>query len=151
MNTAFPFRSYPASKRLVPSCRCAGGVPPVHNRFPCSGPVPSLANWMITLLSGVSISLCKQPLFGPFTDPVQLVVYTGPLLFVTKLYTNTFSELDPLVSPPTRSEEHTSELQSHHDLVCRLLLEKKKKQINHDHDDTVLYTLHHIVGANRRS
>src|SRR5437667_7358451 len=28
----------------------------------------------------------------------------------------------------TRSEEHTSELQSHHDLVCRLLLEKKKKQ-----------------------
>src|SRR5471032_1131704 len=27
-----------------------------------------------------------------------------------------------------RSEEHTSELQSHHDLVCRLLLEKKKKQ-----------------------
>src|SRR6266540_6015959 len=29
---------------------------------------------------------------------------------------------------PIRSEEHTSELQSHHDLVCRLLLEKKKKQ-----------------------
>src|SRR5437773_95064 len=28
---------------------------------------------------------------------------------------------------PSRSEEHTSELQSHHDLVCRLLLEKKKK------------------------
>src|SRR5437588_3544556 len=29
-----------------------------------------------------------------------------------------------------RSEEHTSELQSHSDLVCRLLLEKKKKQKN---------------------
>src|SRR5438132_10816608 len=29
---------------------------------------------------------------------------------------------------PQRSEEHTSELQSHSDLVCRLLLEKKKKQ-----------------------
>src|SRR5260221_6134720 len=28
-----------------------------------------------------------------------------------------------------RSEEHTSELQSHSDLVCRLLLEKKKKNI----------------------
>src|SRR5437773_1640290 len=27
-----------------------------------------------------------------------------------------------------RSEEHTSELQSHHDLVCRLLLEKKKER-----------------------
>src|SRR6266540_254498 len=31
-----------------------------------------------------------------------------------------------------RSEEHTSELQSHHDLVCRLLLEKKKTKIKKD-------------------
>src|SRR5437773_8814568 len=31
-----------------------------------------------------------------------------------------------MYAPNTRSEEHTSELQSHHDLVCRLLLEKKK-------------------------
>src|SRR5207249_10892268 len=30
-----------------------------------------------------------------------------------------------------RSEEHTSELQSRFDLVCRLLLEKKKKNITH--------------------
>src|SRR5438034_6484185 len=30
-----------------------------------------------------------------------------------------------------RSEEHTSELQSHSDLVCRLLLEKKKHQRQH--------------------
>src|SRR5260221_5233297 len=30
----------------------------------------------------------------------------------------------------TRSEEHTSELQSHSDLVCRLLLEKKKNYLN---------------------
>src|SRR2546427_7139657 len=29
--------------------------------------------------------------------------------------------------PPSRSEEHTSELQSQSNLVCRLLLEKKKK------------------------
>src|SRR5437667_7817812 len=31
----------------------------------------------------------------------------------------------PPMSRRWRSEEHTSELQSHHDLVCRLLLEKK--------------------------
>src|SRR5438034_8063372 len=31
-----------------------------------------------------------------------------------------------------RSEEHTSELQSHSDLVCRLLLEKKKTRENRD-------------------
>src|SRR5690242_20836616 len=33
-----------------------------------------------------------------------------------------------LVEPHKRSEEHTSELQSHVNLVCRLLLEKKKKK-----------------------
>src|SRR5437773_4236901 len=40
--------------------------------------------------------------------------------------------LDPgtVRSRARRSEEHTSELQSHHDLVCRLLLEKKKKKKN---------------------
>src|SRR5690349_23257646 len=32
--------------------------------------------------------------------------------------------------PVSRSEEHTSELQSRRDLVCRLLLEKKKQKIN---------------------
>src|SRR5438132_9055101 len=31
----------------------------------------------------------------------------------------------------SRSEEHTSELQSHSDLVCRLLLEKKKQHRRH--------------------
>src|SRR5690242_15723526 len=31
-----------------------------------------------------------------------------------------------------RSEEHTSELQSHVNLVCRLLLEKKKNKMNND-------------------
>src|SRR5438094_4168764 len=31
-------------------------------------------------------------------------------------------------TPVSRSEEHTSELQSPYDLVCRLLLEKKKKK-----------------------
>src|SRR6266496_4922745 len=38
-----------------------------------------------------------------------------------------------------RSEEHTSELQSRRDLVCRLLLEKKKKKHNrtlHNHKKT---------------
>src|SRR5260370_29140500 len=35
----------------------------------------------------------------------------------------------------TRSEEHTSELQSHLNLVCRLLLEKKKKSENSERHD----------------
>src|SRR5947208_13453423 len=35
-----------------------------------------------------------------------------------------------------RSEEHTSELQSPDHLVCRLLLEKKKKTNKHQHNET---------------
>src|SRR5437773_9513327 len=38
-----------------------------------------------------------------------------------------------------RSEEHTSELQSHHDLVCRLLLEKGKKESQHRSDRSTFY------------
>src|SRR2546426_8272014 len=41
--------------------------------------------------------------------------------------------LDPDRAGPGRSEEHTSELQSPCNLVCRLLLEKKKKNINTNH------------------
>src|SRR2546430_5172597 len=36
----------------------------------------------------------------------------------------------PIQPRPIRSEEHTSELQSQSNLVCRLLLEKKKKKLN---------------------
>src|SRR5436190_8803734 len=39
-----------------------------------------------------------------------------------------------------RSEEHTSELQSHSDLVCRLLLEKKKKYNNHQPTANQIHT-----------
>src|SRR5437588_7070034 len=37
------------------------------------------------------------------------------------------AQMSAAVTAFVRSEEHTSELQSHSDLVCRLLLEKKKK------------------------
>src|SRR5438874_7327169 len=37
-------------------------------------------------------------------------------------------ETDAARGRPPRSEEHTSELQSRRDLVCRLLLEKKKQK-----------------------
>src|SRR3989441_2882721 len=42
--------------------------------------------------------------------------------------------LPDIYSPELRSEEHTSELQSLAYLVCRLLLEKKKKRQKHKHD-----------------
>src|SRR5437667_1893964 len=42
-------------------------------------------------------------------------------------FSTTRSSWFDFATKKVRSEEHTSELQSHHDLVCRLLLEKKKK------------------------
>ena len=43
-------------------------------------------------------------------------------------FVETWVDLESVIQSEVirRSEEHTSELQSHHDLVCRLLLEKKK-------------------------
>src|SRR5690349_23964870 len=45
----------------------------------------------------------------------------------------------PRLQPRKRSEEHTSELQSRRDLVCRLLLEKKKQHLLVD----VALSVHH--------
>src|SRR5260370_2184444 len=52
-------------------------------------------------------------------------------------------------SVPPRSEEHTSELQSHFNLVCRLLLEKKKQNHNDRSDDPgVRRTIEAVVREN---
>src|SRR5260370_8856771 len=65
--------------------------------------------------------------------------------FASCVQTITVRDITPpsLVIPANvvlRSEEHTSELQSHLNLVCRLLLEKKKRtpllSIPHIHDHT---------------
>src|SRR5947207_12475593 len=45
--------------------------------------------------------------------------------YLIEITSKIFRKIDPETAKP-RSEEHTSELQSHSDLVCRLLLEKKK-------------------------
>src|SRR5260370_25314632 len=52
------------------------------------------------------------------------------VVFHRHVHTQTLRHLRSDAEPDPRSEEHTSELQSHLNLVCRLLLEKKKKTIN---------------------
>src|SRR5476649_1030192 len=71
-------------------------------------------------------------------------------------YTTLFRSLPPpsrrafaRATPPPRnagerSEEHTSELQSHSDLVCRLLLEKKKKEIVNEMNGEVTFAFANI-------
>src|SRR5690606_41038157 len=56
--------------------------------------------------------------------PEQLLQLRGGL-FICRRQVN---EQAILPTPAARSEEHTSELQSRENLVCRLLLEKKKKK-----------------------
>src|SRR5260370_24687591 len=46
-----------------------------------------------------------------------------------------------------RSEEHTSELQSHLNLVCRLLLEKKKKKLKIKSMIALLYNVEHAAST----
>src|SRR5260370_26722709 len=48
-----------------------------------------------------------------------------------------------------RSEEHTSELQSHLNLVCRLLLEKKKKNVTEAYSESSAPS--HTTHQNRRA
>src|SRR5260370_32227848 len=48
-----------------------------------------------------------------------------------RVVVNVDRHLNVLMGELCRSEEHTSELQSHLNLVCRLLLEKKKYHVSH--------------------
>src|SRR5438034_6936774 len=61
---------------------------------------------------------------GAFPEHPQVIVMTGFQEVATAVEAMKLGAYDYLTKP--RSEEHTSELQSHSDLVCRLLLEKKK-------------------------
>src|SRR3712207_7171284 len=70
--------------------------------------------------------------FRWLTAPRSTVVQAGPVH--TGLTDDPDAEADRLLRLlvlPVRSEEHTSELQSRQYLVCRLLLEKKKKTTIH--------------------
>src|SRR2546427_7853490 len=58
---------------------------------------------------------------------------TGEIPVREDLQANTVNGVPPWF---VRSEEHTSELQSQSNLVCRLLLEKKKKKL-HDHNTKI--------------
>src|SRR6266496_6781767 len=72
-------------------------------------------------------------LFFFFNDTATTEIYTLSLhdaLPISPSRIETALRMCCRLTPPrrNRSEEHTSELQSRRDLVCRLLLEKKKKQ-----------------------
>src|SRR5207302_2570768 len=81
-----------------------------------------------------------SPLIGGYVDGAGVVrgsVFTDPLIVPPALRPVPISAFGSNPAGPAigrtprsaRSEEHTSELQSRENLVCRLLLEKKKAQV----------------------
>src|SRR4030066_2307087 len=77
----------------------------------------------------------SSPFFFFFNDTATTEIYTLSLHDALPICVNAAAWIRPVqglahrgTSP--RSEEHTSELQSHLNLVCRLLLEKKKNIIS---------------------
>src|SRR4051812_49943987 len=64
----------------------------------------------------------------------ETIICPNSLVMETLLMTGGSKSASADLLPPVisnRSEEHTSELQSHVNIVCRLLLEKKKSTNNH--------------------
>src|SRR2546430_17622350 len=85
----------------------------------------------------------ESSLFFFFNDTATTEIYTLSLHDALPIYVHRPARIPPLplhASPESfldvassrdaRSEEHTSELQSQSNLVCRLLLEKKKESLN---------------------
>src|SRR2546429_2065647 len=67
--------------------------------------------------------------FNPATMEAISAEYAGTMTFIKENSPTSFTveQTLPTMAGAKRSEEHTSELQSRLHLVCRLLLEKKKK------------------------
>src|SRR5260221_3915960 len=79
-------------------------------------------------------TLFRSPEFGGYfleynnfipADPLKTPSHIAPVWYFTPFYSM-------LREVPDRSEEHTSELQSHSDLVCRLLLEEQTRRDRRD-------------------
>src|SRR5438034_6083417 len=101
------------------------------------GTSAGLGIWLLGTLGWVPGIDRYAVLFGAWVAVTELIPYLGPWLgaippFIYALVVHPLSAVWVflLFLGIHRSEEHTSELQSHSDLVCRLLLEKKKKK-NH--------------------
>src|SRR5688500_19759452 len=92
----------------------------------------------------INIRRQPHPTLIPYTT---LFRSSGRCVKVAALLTGprsrNFAVAVALVLPPVRSEEHTSELQSPCNLVCRLLLEKKNESIS------ILEVMSSILNLNR--
>src|SRR5207249_5241203 len=93
---------------------------------------------MVALNEAVAFELIAGTSFTPCRSAVRVMKSSSPAT-VEILKARTSSTNNRLFI--TRSEEHTSELQSRFDLVCRLLLEKKNDESMLVHQEVVEFPL----------
>src|SRR2546427_3148667 len=105
---------------MVRSGEASGQMSGVLNRL-----VEHMARQRALRDSVVSATIYPAILLG-----VAVLSLVAMLGFVVPQFEQLFNDMGDALP---RSEEHTSELQSQSNLVCRLLLEKKKKQKNRAH------------------
>src|SRR5438034_8111741 len=111
------WRMYNAA--AVPLWRTVGDMPP-SRKSPTT---------RASLACNASTKLCVDhatPILASSLRGSLLVSLVGASLLASLVSGSSLGIGCGDVDRVTRSEEHTSELQSHSDLVCRLLLEKKK-------------------------
>src|SRR6266511_5599412 len=78
---------------------------------------------------GLILNRCSEATVGEAVPQLAPVIDMDEPLFVGgPVNPDGVAVLAEFEDPDERSEEHTSELQSRENLVCRLLLEKKKRQ-----------------------
>src|SRR5690625_6520134 len=106
--------------------RCASPVRPGWNQE-ASRTAPTTSAGLVWAVSG-SPSMSTVPVVGLWSPRRQRMVVDLPAPFGPRNPVMDPSGTVKLNPSTTRSEEHTSELQSRGQLVCRLLLEKKKKR-----------------------
>src|SRR2546427_6818172 len=82
---------------------------------------PRRSGWMSSTSSVTTGTIMAQPKANTPTGISAQLTWAGQIRLATRLMMDTTNMIRK------RSEEHTSELQSQSNLVCRLLLEKKKK------------------------
>src|SRR5690606_39763875 len=113
---------------LMSSCAVVG---PAFLCFFCTDPAPTEI-YTLSLHDALPISrpgLPLEPIGPPKWRPAH--IHSGPASYWSSSSRRTSQAVTLKNGFGLRSEEHTSELQSRENLVCRLLLEKKKKHRTH--------------------